>query len=60
MGGKLASGSSTDRKEVFRTHGASKLVELVHSCERRMRVLRMDRVLRLAMTMADGAIQGPG
>ena len=60
VGGKLASGSSTDRKEVFRTHGASKLVELVHSCERRMCVHRMDRVLRLAMTMADGAIQGPG
>ena len=60
LGGKLASGSSTDRKEVFRTHGASKLVELVHSCESRMRIHRLDRVLRLAMTMADGAIQGPG
>ena len=53
LGSQLASGS-------MRTHSAPNLVDLVHRCEARMHVHRDDRVLRLAMTMADGAIQGPG
>ena len=35
-------------------------MELVHTHEERMRINRKDRVMRLAMTMADCAIQGPG
>ena len=53
QGSQLASGS-------MRTHSAPHLVDLVHRCEARMHVHRDDRVLRLAMTMADRAIQGPG
>ena len=58
---QLASGSSRNRpKDIFRTHAAPKLIELVHRSEESMHIHRDDRVLRLAMTMADGAIQGPG
>ena len=58
---QLASGSSRNRpKDLFRTHGAPKLIELVHRSEECMHIHRDDRVMRLAMTMADGAIQGPG
>ena len=55
---QLASGSQP--KDIFRAHVAPKLVEVVHWCQTRMHVYRDDRVLRLAMAMADGAIQGPG
>ena len=58
LGSQLASGSNLGGS--MRTHSAPKLVDLVHGCEARMHVRRDDRVLRLAMTMADGAIQGPG
>ena len=58
LGSQLASGSNLGGS--MRTHSAPKLVDLVHRCEARMHVHRDDRVLRLAMTMADGAIQGPG
>ena len=58
---QLASGSGRNRpKDIFRTHAAPKLIELVHRCEECMHIHRDDRVLRLAMTMADGAIQAQG
>ena len=60
---QLASGSNQGSlmdSGSMRTHSAPQLVDLVHRCEARMHVHRDDRVLRLAMTMADGAIQGPG
>ena len=60
---RLASGSNKNSlidSGSLRTHSAPQLVDLVHRCEARMHVHRDDRVLRLAMTMADGAIQGPG
>ena len=50
-------GTSSD---LFRFHGGPELMELVHICEDRFRLGRKDRRLRLTMTMADGAIQGPG
>ena len=50
-------GTSSD---FFRFHTGPKLVELVHVHEERMRIGKKDRALRLVMTMADGAIQGPG
>ena len=58
LGSVPASGGTSS--DLFRFHGGPKLVELVHICESRFRLGRKDRRLRLAMTMADGAIQGPG
>lgn len=58
---QLASGSRSNKsKGIFRAHTAPKLIELVHRCEECMHIHRDDRKLRLAMTMADNAIQGPG
>lgn len=54
----LASGSGNP--SLFRFHGAPRLVSLVHTAERRMSMKKSDRLLRLAMTMADQAIQGHG
>ena len=64
LGGQPAAGGSNQGSQLasgsMRSHSAPQLVDLVHKCEARMYVHRDDRVLRLAMTMADGAIQGPG
>ena len=64
LGGQPAAGGSNRGSQLasgsMRSHSAPQLVDLVHKCEARMYVHRDDRVLRLAMTMADGAIQGPG
>ena len=45
---------------MFRFHSAEKLVRMVHAVENSLLLKPPDRRHRLAMTMADGAIQGPG
>ena len=45
---------------MFRFHSAEKSVRMVHAVENSMLLKPLDRRYRLAMTMADGAIQGPG
>ena len=43
-----------------RFHSAEQLVRMVHAVEKSLLLKPPDRRHRLAMTMADGAIQGPG
>ena len=45
---------------MFRFHSAEKLVRMVHAVENSLLLKPPDRRHRLAMTMAGGAIQGPG
>ena len=45
---------------MFRFHSAERLVRMVHAVENSLLLKTPDRRHRLAMTMADGAIQGPG
>ena len=45
---------------MFRFHSAEKLVRMVHAVENSVLLKPLDHRYRLAMTMADGAIQGPG
>lgn len=58
LGSLPASGGTSGA--LFRFHSGAKLVELVHMLENTFRLGRKDRLLRLVMTMADGAIQGLG
>ena len=53
---KLAIGSKGGN---FQFHSAAQLVALVHRSEAAFRITRFDRVLRMARTVADGAIAGP-
>ncbi len=46
--------------ETFHLHGGAKLVALVHELESKFRIARGDRCLRLALNVADNAIEGPG
>ncbi len=57
-GVELAPGSDT--KTWSRSHSGEKLVSLVRTTEQQMHIGIGERTMRLAMTMADGAIQGPG
>ena len=53
---KLAIGS---KRGNFQFHSAEQLVALVHRSEAAFRIMKSDRVFRLARTVADGAIAGP-
>ena len=47
-------------EQCFGFHKAKQLVKIVHSTEKSYHIQRLDRKMRLVVTVADQAIQGPG
>lgn len=43
----------------FKPHGRDRVVALVHHVEATYRVYNADRIVRLACTVGDGALEGP-